>query len=218
MEFGFFGATSAELNFLTLENSSVNGGTFTATYDLPGTVSVAVKQVLTGGAPGSGDSTFDQTFTITNLDTKSQEDDFGTSLNFNVGGMSGANTLNLDPSTSPFSATQTDSAGTTLKFTFSPTPSVFLGLANGNAAIGNGPFVGEPSLQIGGNTTLGAGDSSTFEIDETITGEIPASGSGGGSGAASVPLPNSAAMVLSTLAGLGVIAIARKKYDWQAVR
>ena len=207
------------LTNLTLQSSSVTGntaqGTFTGMVS-GANFSINVKDVLNGGSPGSGDSTIQETIKVTDLGVPpipaNPPLDFlelNETFDANLNATPNDDTLTLNaPSivgVGSTQAVQTDPAGVKLTWTTAFDTSGFDLISNGVSSSTNlGPSTGNEAFEP--DWILSALPGNTLTISNTISLTGP-----GGSNAAAVPLPNSAAMSLATLAGLGAVAIVRRK-------
>ncbi len=205
------------INSLTVVSSSFADGIASINYD-GGNFSVTVKEILTGGAAGSGASGINETITINNTGTlqpavqgaaspDSLSDEPLTfhltdSTNLNVNGTPNNDTLTLSPATGTNTADQTDPSGAHVNVTFTPTPDTMNTFTPGMDSFnGLGPVTGDTAFEAQYALTLNPGDSAIISINENLTGPhiVP-----------TVPLPSSASASLATFAGLGLIAFARR--------
>jgi len=207
---GFGMGTAAGLNEYPLTSSTSTATTFSGTYAENG-VTMKIVDVLAGGAGGSGQSSFNETFSITNASSDSILFHLSDAVQLNVGGSDLNNVLNLAPSGAPNTATQTNGAGTTVRFSYSPTPDNFYTSPDGgNTETANtGPVTGEPAFDFSWSPEVNAGQTLTFGISETVNGGVSSGG-----GTSSVPLPTSAGMVVGMLTAMGVVSIARRQQRW----
>jgi hypothetical protein len=183
---------------------SASNGSFSATYLGTGW-SLAVKDVLSGGTAGSGDSHFSEQFTFTNTGTSSLPYMLLDEVALNVDGTPGNNTLTLSPNTQTNTAKQTGPLGTLVTIKVTPPPATVFTESRDTMTSSSslGPISGDPEFTFGWNNTVAAGDSEQISVDETVT-------SPGSTGGVTVPLPNPAAIALVGLAGLGALGIVRR--------
>jgi len=181
-----------------------SGGLATVTYQGSG-YTATVKDMLTGGSPGSGVSTLTETVKINNTGDVGLPLLFATVVRPNVNATPTGQTLNFGAS----SSSVTDASGTTFNYGVTPTPDLISESTNGGTTY----FDSSPGIYNGtvgfeytwGNIadptaiTIDAGGSETFSFSESISG-VPAA----------VPLPSAAKSTLATLAGLAVIGIVRR--------
>jgi hypothetical protein len=205
------------INSLTVSSSSFADGIASINYD-GGDFTVAVKEILTGGNPGSGASGINETITINNTSTPapvlpgtaspdSLTDEpltfhLNDSTNLNVNGTPNNDTLTLSPGSGTNTADQTDPSGAHVNVTFTPTPDGMNTFTPGKDGFnGLGPVTGDTAFLAQYSITLDQGDSAIISINENLTGPkiVPA-----------VPLPSSASASLAALAGLGLIAVVKR--------
>jgi hypothetical protein len=207
------------INSLTVTSSSFTDGIASISYD-GGNFSVTVKEILTGGNPGSGASGINETITINNTGTlqpavqgAASPDSVGDqpltfhlsdSINLNVNETPNNDTLTLSPGAGTNTADQTDPSGAHVNVTFTPTPDTMNTFTPGiDGFNGLGPVTGDTAFSAQYSFTLDAGDSAIISVNENLTGGVtpppPA-----------IPLPNSASASLATLTGLGLIALAKR--------
>jgi len=205
------GVNLIPLSDLTPQSSSVSGNTAQGTFT--GTVfgvnfSIGVQYILLGGSSGSGSSSIDEIITLKDLgappippnpplDFIPVVDTFDANLNATPNN----DTLTLSPSDAPTTAVQTDPTG--VKLTYTGFPSGLALISNGISGTGVGPSTGNEAFQADWYISLYPGDSTTISNTISLSGQ--------GSTAVGVPLPNSAAIALATLTGLGTVAIIRRK-------
>jgi hypothetical protein len=203
---GAFAETN--VNSSTLLSSNFSGPVASALFQGDG-YTIAVKDIVSGGLPGSGASAINETFTFNNTGTSPLTVAFVDFVNPNVNATPTDDTLTLSSNT----ASQTDPSGTVVNFSVTPTPAIVGSTVDGGLhyfSTGPGVFTGDVGFYFlwstadGSGLTIGAGDSMIYSINETVTG-VPS-----GTGAAMVPLPNSAWTSLVTLAGLGGIGLVRR--------
>jgi hypothetical protein len=165
--------------------------------------SINVKDILTGGAAGSGASAINEVVTVSNLDTNTNDAplDFITEDGFayHVNGTANNDTLTLSPSSSPNTATQTDPSGATVTFNVTPAQNL-VAFLNDEATGSNGPTTGNVSFISTAEFEIDPDSSVQISFNEVLTGPT----------SAAVPLPNSAYSALFMLAGLGAIGGYRK--------
>lgn len=204
-----------QLNSLSVVSSTFANGIASITYQGSG-FTVAVKEILTGGNPGSGASAINEAITVSNtqspmpvlqnslLDGSTLVFSLLDYVNLNVNGTPGNNTLTLGPSIGTNTATQTVPSGAQVNFTATPTPDVFktVDATTGTPGGSLGPVTGDEAFSADWSMSLAPGDSEIVSINETLTG--------GGSSSSSVPLPNSATSVLATFAGFGAVGMIRR--------
>jgi hypothetical protein len=207
--------TPVPISSLTLQSSSASGNIATATYgeSIAGdNFTIAVQYILTGGNAGSGASGINETITVDNLGPSVPAQVpvtipvpivIGDSFDANLNATPNNDTLTLSPSPIPSKAVQTDPTGVKLTYTTATTPFAGIITSNGSPVLGEGPATGNEAFSFVWDLVLAPGD--TDIISNTI------SLSGQGSSAVGVPLPNSAGSALATLAGLGAVAIIRRK-------
>jgi hypothetical protein len=205
------------INSLTVVSSSFADGIAEINYD-GGIFSVTVKEILTGGNPGSGASGINETITINNssnvqaaVQGAASPDGLANgpltfhltdSTNLNVNGTPNNDTLTLSPATGTNTADQTDPSGAHVNVTFTPTPDTMNTFTPGiDGFNGLGPVTGDTAFSAQYSFTLDPGDSAIVSINENLTGPNVAP---------AVPLPNSASASLATLTGLGLIAFAKR--------
>ena len=195
----------------TIESSFFSGNLATVTYLYQGSgyaFTATVKDILTGGSPGSGVSALTETVDINNTGSVGLPITFATFVRPNVNATPTGQTLNLGTN----SASVTDASGTTFNYAVTPTPDLFSESTNG----GTNYYDSAPGIYNGtvgfaylwGNMddptaiTLGVGGSEIFSFSETVSGVSSAP--------ALVPLPTAAKSALATLAGLAVIGVVRR--------
>jgi hypothetical protein len=217
----FNGTSYAPLSDLTVVTPPVLSGNI-GSVTLGGTLdgdnfTVAIKAILVGGSAGSGASAINETITVSNLGPTPPQVplpapppavpvDFFISDTFdaNLNATPNNDTLTLSPSGSPNKAVQTDPAGVKLTYVTTLTPSAFELINNGTSSATAGPETGNEAFQFIWDLSLAPGD--TGIISNTI------SLSGADTTVPGVPLPNSAASALATLAGLGIVGVLRRKH------
>jgi len=193
-----------------ISSSSSSPNASSVTYQTTG-VTITVKDVLTGGSAGSGKSELDEEVDFTNTSGSAIALDFSHTINLNLDAMPNTDSLTFGPS----SLDQSNPLGTDVKITLNPAAALISVSTNGNSGpffdvAPPGPFTGDIAVGIHQGTTdetttdVAAGSTAVFTVDETLTGVVSSPG-------AAVPLPNSAAAALTTLAGLSLIGILRKR-------
>lgn len=200
--------TVTSVNSLTEKNVTTGSGTATVTYQGPG-FTLAITETLTGGTPGSGKSALSETVIVNNTGTAGLDFNLDDVVKPNVDPTQKNETLVTAAGFT--SATVTDSAGTTLEATFNPAPLILATSKDGGATYfdtGPGTVTGDVGFAAGwgnltGAPTIGAGESATYQINETLSG-VPTT-----STPPVVPAPSSAGSVLLMLGGLRAIAMLR---------
>jgi hypothetical protein len=197
------------VNSLPVISSSFSGPNASVTYQTTG-VTITVKDVLTGGSAGSGKSELDEEVDFTNTSSSAIALDFAHTINLNLDAMPTTDSLTFGSS----SLEQTNPLGTDVKIALDPAAALISVSTNGNAGpfydvAPPGPFTGDIAVGIHmgtideTTTNVSAGSTVVFDVNETLTGVV--------SQGTVVPLPNSAAAALTTLAGLALIRIACKR-------
>jgi hypothetical protein len=190
---------------LTVAASSFIGNTASVTLTTTG-CSITVSDVLTGGAPGSGNSQINETITGTNTSTSTLVFEVTDNIDWTLDAISNNSSITVDSST----ATQTDPEGIKAVYVMNPAMGPALS-TNGES----GPFydvtppdTGTGSVAFDYNTqtyNVAPGNSIGFDITETLSG-VPS----GSTTSLSVPLPSSAWSSLATLGAMGLFVAARK--------
>jgi hypothetical protein len=196
-------------NSLPVTGSSIGGNTAMVTYTTTGLI-VTSTTTITGGSAGSGSSDLKESVTLRNTGASAIALDFASLINLNLDSLPLTDTLTFGGQT----LQQTNSKGTEVKVTLNTTPALISVSTAGDAGsffdvAPPGPFTGDIAFHvhlgtIDGTTDIAAGSTASFSVDETLTGGLTTS-----SGAA-VPLPNAAANISISLAGLAAIALVRR--------
>jgi hypothetical protein len=191
---------------LTVAASSFTGNTASVTLTTTG-CSITVSEVLTGGAPGSGNSQINETVTGTNTGTSTLVFELTDNIHWNLDAIPGNGTVTVNQST----ATQTDPEGIKAVYIMSPTASGPALSTNG----ASGPFFDVAPPDIGtGNVDfdynsqtydIAPGGSQALNITETLSG-VPS----GSTPPSIVPLPSSAWSSLAMLGAMGLFVAVRR--------
>jgi hypothetical protein len=197
------------LNQYNVISSSTSAGQATTTYGSAGNFSLNYTAIVAGGAAGSGKSSIDETFTFKNLGTQAFTFFLLDDVQYSVDGNSTNNLLNLTPSATPDTATQT-SGNATIKFISSQTPSLFFLSNNGTPVTGTGPVTGTPGFQFSWQFPVDPGATASLSINETLIGGSVSTKGSGGPGPTGVPLPSSAAACATTFAGMALVGFVRR--------
>jgi hypothetical protein len=214
------GTSFVGLNTLPVQSSSFNGFVANVTYDttLDGdNFTINVQDVLLGGSAKSGKSGINETITINNLgpvnipEVQTEAVAINPPVTFdlldlddlNLNGTPNNDTIKLKPAGSENTAIQTDPKG--VKFTYTATPTPTTGIIAG--VLGDGPVKGNNPFEFTWDFSMSPGDTEIVSIAETLDAAKEAKTPP----VESVPLPKSASSALATLAGLGAIALVRRK-------
>jgi len=203
---------------LTLVSDSftknIASATLSGTYE-GDNFTITFKGILTGGAKGSGTAGLAETITVNNLGPSvtpgvspavvASPVDFiiQDSFDANLNATPSNDTLKFSPSGAPNTATQTDPTGVKLTYVSTPTPTLIDGTAD--SSVSTASATGNEAFAFTWDLSLDPGDTGIISNAITISGQ-------GGGAVASVPLPSSAGAALATLAGLGAVALLRRKF------
>jgi hypothetical protein len=214
----FNGTQYVPINTLTVQSSffsdPIASVTYAGTYE-GDNFTITVKDILSGGNPGSGASAINETITVNNLGptqvpgvnpaglvaspVQFQIKDL---VDFNVNGTANNDTLRLTPSGSPNTATQTDPTGAKITWAATPTPNSFELGTNGIFSSTLGPRTGNEAFESVWDLSLAPLGTGIISITESASGIH--------STAESIPMPSSVWNSLATLAGLGFWAAIRR--------
>jgi hypothetical protein len=214
------GSSFVGLNTLPVQSSSFVGFVANVTYNtiLDGdNFTINVQDVLSGGGAKSGKSAINETITINNTGpveipgVQTEAVAINPPVTFdlldvddlNLNGTPNNDTIKLKSGFNPNTAIQTDPKGVKFTYVATPIPTT----ANIVGVLGDGPVKGNNPFEFGWDFSMSPGDTEIVSIaetlDETKGSKTPP--------VESVPLPGSAGSALATLAGLGAIALVRRK-------
>jgi hypothetical protein len=216
-QLSFFNGTSfVPLNSLTPTSSFFSDPIGSVTYSTivgGDNFTINVKDILSGGASGSGASAITETITVNNLGAATVPGvqpalvtngpvtfTIQDLVDYNVNGNATNNTLTLSPSVNPNTAEQTDPTGAKVTFAATPTPNTFQMFQNGSPISGVGPSTGNESFNFTWDLSLAPNDSGIISITEAATGTPPTS----------IPLPSAAWSCISMLGGLSVYGLVKR--------
>ena len=214
----FNGTQYVPINTLTVQSSffsdPIASVTYAGTYE-GDSFTITVKDILTGGNPGSGASAIDETITVNNLGPVQVPGVNPASLidspvqfqikdlvDFNVNGTANNDTLRLSPSGSANTATQTDPTGAKITWATTPIPNSFELGNNGFFSSTLGPKTGNDAFESVWDLSLAPLGTGIISITESASGIH--------SPTESIPMPTSVWNSLATLAGLGFWAAIRR--------
>jgi hypothetical protein len=209
------GASFEGINNLTLQGTPFFGsGIANVTYGgvINGdSVTINVKDILSGGAAGSGASSITETITLNNLGAAPQPGiqpalvatptfTIEESVGYTVNGNTNQNILTLSPGPNPNTAEQSDPKGAKITFAATPVPTTWA-IDGSNSTLGPvGP--GSENFDFTWDLNVPAGESQSISITEAATGitQPPTS----------IPLPSAAWSCVSTLGGLALFALVKR--------
>jgi hypothetical protein len=214
----FNGSSLVPLNSLTPTNSFFSDPICSVTYSttLNGdNFTINVKDILGGGASGSGASNITETITVNNLGPASVPGvqpalvadgpvtfTIHDVVDYNVNGTANNDTLTLSPGPNPNTAEQTDPTGAKITFAATPVPTGFSLIHNGAGIPGLGPSTGDEAFSFTWDLSLAPGDSGIISITEAAMGiNAPPT---------TIPLPSAAWSCITMLGGLGAFGVVKR--------
>lgn len=213
-------AAPTPINSLTLAGSVfASGNLFTATYDTPTSgpaLTITIKDTLTGGSSGSGSSALGEVITVDNNSGSAVTFHLYEYTDLNLNANPTGDTLSLSPTTTPNTANQTNTSGTSANIDVVGNPNEYQ-ISNSSAILTALTGSSQVTLTNGSTGPISGNDNFAFEWDQSMaaTGNTSSfqvsinEAISGGSVAPTVPLPSAAWTSLAGLIGLGAIGTVR---------